>query len=78
MFGSGRREGVLTVLALMGLVLAIHALGAYTGLADGSEGDRRLCAAMATANQLMERGELPVWDPAGAGAPLGARGAPLF
>lgn len=78
LFGTGRREGVIAALGLCAIALAVHAIGAATGLSDGFEGDRALASGMATAHRLVAAGELPLWDPAGAGAPLWARGAALL
>jgi hypothetical protein len=69
---------VFAVVALVALALAVHASGAWSGLAEGYEGDRTLAAAMATAHGLIDAGEPPLWDPAGAGAPLWTRGAELL
>lgn len=78
LFGSGRREGVVAASALVLLALGVHALGAFTGLGEGFEGDRVLARSMDVAHRLVAAGELPLWDPAGAGAPLWARGAELL
>lgn len=77
-FGSGRREGILTVLGLAAFALTVHALGAALGLAEGVEGDLALARGMEAAHRVAQEGGLPLWDPAGAGAPLWARGAELL
>lgn len=78
LFGSSRREGVLATLTLALVAFAIHAIGAATGLTEGFEGDQVLAQAMATAHSQWNLGELPLWDPAGSGAPLWTRGAELL
>lgn len=77
-FGSGRREGILTVLGLAAFALSVHALGAAFGLAEGVEGDLALARGMEAAHRVAREGGLPLWDPAGAGAPLWARGAEML
>ena len=77
-FGSGRREGILTVLGLAAFALSVHGLGAAFGLADGFEGDLALARGMEAAHQVALDGGMPLWDPAGAGAPLWASGAEMM
>jgi len=77
-FGSGRREGILTVLGLAAFALSVHGLGAAFGLADGFEGDLALARGMQAAHQVALDGGMPLWDPAGAGAPLWASGAEMM
>lgn len=78
LYGSGRREGILAVAALVALALLVHAAGSCFGLGDGSAGDQALASAMATAHAVLERGEVPLWDPSATGAPLWTRGAELL
>lgn len=78
LYGSGRREGVVTVLALLALALCVHALGAFAGLTEGFEGDLALARGMDAAHRVVAKGEWPLWDPAGAGAPMWARGAEML
>ncbi len=78
LFGTGRREGVLAALGLAAFALLVHAVGACTGLSDGFDGDRALAQGMTTAHQLVANGELPLWDPAGLGAPVWSRGAEVL
>lgn len=78
LFGTGRREGVLSVLALCAFALLVHALGVGTGMSDGFEGDLALARGMDIAHRLVAAGELPLWDPTGAGAPIWARGAQVL
>ena len=77
-YGSGRREGILTVFGLMALALSVHGLGSAFGLADGFEGDLALARGMEAAHRVAADGGMPLWDPAGAGAPLWARGAEML
>ena len=78
MFGSGRREGVITVLGLCVAALTVHAVGTLTGLSDGFEGDQVLARGMEAAHRVAADGNVPLWDPAGAGAPLWAGGAEML
>lgn len=78
LFGSGRREGILTVLGMFAFALLVHAVGWLAGMTDGFEGDLALARGMAAAHSVLQGGELPLWDPRGAGAPLWAQGAELL
>ncbi|MEQ1633779.1 MAG: hypothetical protein ABL997_15470, partial [Planctomycetota bacterium] len=78
MFGSGRREGILTVIGLCVAAMTVHAVGAFTGLSEGFEGDLVLARGMESAHRVAASGSLPLWDSAGAGAPMWARGAEML
>ncbi len=77
-FGSGRREGILAVFGLAVFALSVHAVGFAFGLAEGFEGDLALARGMEAVHRVAAEGGIPLWDQAGAGAPLWARGAEML
>lgn len=88
LFGTGRREGVIAVLLLGGIVIAAHLIGTWlqyrgvaAGIGDWPDRDQSgLCAAMRSAGAAVRSGDLPLWNGPvnGPGEPLWHSGAPLL